>query len=52
MAAKSGLTRPNGASSVLAGVLGSDARAHKHDNVPDRRIKPKPYVPLGAAPRK
>lgn len=51
MALKNTLVRPAGGSSVLGAIKSSDTRSHPAANLPDKRIKPQPYVPLGKGKR-
>ena len=45
------LGTPRAAGSLLRAVRASDTRAHAGANIPARRVRPKPYVPLGKGGR-
>lgn len=52
MGLKNTLVRPAQGNSVLGAVKASDTRSHPTSNLPNKRIKPQPYVPLGQGKRR
>jgi hypothetical protein len=48
---KNTLSRPGSAGTVLGAIKGSDTRSHQSNNLPSKRIKPQPYVPMGKGKR-